>query len=64
MTDRDLATVGKTGFGRRGGLTIHDRDVVAQLRKVISRADAQQAAAQNDDFHEGSLNGSRAGRRS
>jgi len=56
MADRDLATVGETGFCGRGGLSVDDADLMTELRQVIGGADPQQAAAQNDDVHDASFN--------
>ena len=52
MADRDLAAVGEAGFGGRAGLAVDDGDVVPLLAQVIGRGDAEQAGAEDDDFHE------------
>ena len=57
MADRDLPAVGEAGFRRGRGLAVYHGDFVAELRKVISRADAEQAAPKDDDVHRGSICG-------
>jgi hypothetical protein len=51
MADGDLAAVGEAGFGRRRCLAVDHGDFVAQLLQVIGGGDAEQAGAENDDFH-------------
>ena len=51
VADRDLAAVGEAGFGGRRGLAVDDGDVVALLAQEVGRGDAEQAGAENDDFH-------------
>ena len=52
MADRDLAAVGEAGFRGRRSLAIDDGDVVPLLAQEVGRGDAEQAGAENDDFHE------------
>ena len=51
MADRDLAAVGKAGLRRGRGLAVDDADVVALLAQEVGRGDAEQAGAEDDDFH-------------
>ena len=52
MADRDLAAVGEAGFCCGRSLPVDHADVVALLTKEVRRGDAQQAGAENNNFHE------------
>ncbi len=52
MADRYLAAVGKTGFCSGPGLAVHHAHVVTLLAQEVGRSDAEQAGAENDDFHD------------
>ena len=51
VADRDLRRIGVAGLQRGVGLAIHDGDVVAQLQQVPGCAGADDAGAEDDDFH-------------
>ena len=51
MANRDLPAIGMAGFSRRAGLAVNDCDLIAELRKIPSRADAKQAAAKDKNAH-------------
>jgi hypothetical protein len=51
VADGDLPAVGKAGFGSRRGLAVDHGDVVTLLAQEVRRGDAEQAGAENDDFH-------------
>jgi hypothetical protein len=55
VADRDLAAVGEAGFRGRRGLAVDDADVVTLLAQEVGRGDAEQAGAEDNDFHDGDL---------
>ncbi len=73
MAGRNLATVGKTGFARRGGLAIDHNDLMAIRSKEPGRAYADQTRTEHynahtpipetrmeDDYRQGELTGKTA----
>ena len=52
IAGRHFAGIGKTGFARGLALTVDDRDLMACARQIIGRGDADDATAENDDFHD------------
>src|SRR5258708_10647631 len=49
---RHLAGIGKTGFECGFWLTVDHRHVVARIGEIIGRSDADDAAAENQNFHD------------
>ena len=52
IAGRHFAGIGETGFLRGLGLTVDDRYLMAGARQIIGRGDADDATAENDDFHD------------
>ena len=52
IAGRHLAGIGKAGLQRRLRLTVDDRHLMAGFGEVIGRGDADDAAAENQDFHD------------
>ncbi len=52
IAGRDLAGIGERGFLRGLGLAVDDRYLMAGARQIIGRGDADDATAENDDFHD------------
>ena len=52
IAGRHLAGIGEAGLQRRLRLTVDDRHLVAGFGEVIGRGDADDAAAENQDFHD------------
>ena len=52
IAGRNLAGIGETGFLRGLGLTVDDRHLMAGARQIIGRGDADDATAENNDFHD------------
>ena len=52
IAGRHLAGIGKAGLQRRLRLTVDDRYLMAGLGEIIGRGDADDATAENKDFHD------------
>ena len=51
MANGNLPTIGKTRFCSRRRLAIDDGHLVAEFLEIVSRGDAEQAGAQNNNAH-------------
>ncbi len=52
IAERDFAGIGKARFQRRSWLTVNDRHVMSAPGKLIGRGDADDAGAENNNFHD------------
>ena len=52
IAGRDLAGIGERGFLRGLRLAVDDRYLMAGARQIIGSGDADDATAENDDFHD------------